>query len=430
VGDSEVGGDIAGLFALSDRLGAPSEALNDATDRLSRQVNVVVGDAGWSGNAAEEFRGAWTQDASAALGLALSMDQVSLTVKTLATALKRLDDELIEAQAKAVAAGVSLPQGPHAGPVRGIVPLAALSAANAYNATWARIMRDAAAARLTALSELRVEFDAIAPPTDSENRAELNGGDGVTLADIVRSLWASPAAFREVGERRISDLRAERVELRHVLKSPGAFSDAERALARVQARDSVSGERTLEERLVRFEDGAGGKWPLARAFRYSVADAGEDLAGVKAAAKFGGPVPVLGVIAAAGLTALQAKEDHDKGWSWSHAVVADGVANGAGLAAGTAAEIGTVTLFADAPPAVAATLGVAGGVLAGYGVGTYGYELTHAANWGSHITQDGVISGVAEGFSDAGSAWWHNDVTGLGDRVVISAGSVWNSVFG
>jgi len=95
-----------------------------------------------------------------------------------------------------------------------------------------------------------------------------------------------------------------------------------------------------------------------------------------------------------------------------------------------AAALGGLEGWAGRPAPVAAVVAVGGGVALSYGIGTYGYELTHAGNWEAHIRQDGVISGVGEGFADASSAWWKEDAVGLKDRIGSSAKGLWNSVFG
>jgi hypothetical protein len=110
---------------------------------------------------------------------------------------------------------------------------------------------------------------------------------------------------------------------------------------------------------------------------------------------------------------VQAREDHGKGWSWTHAVIADGSSNAAGLAAGTAAEVGIAALAVAAPEGVAAGLVIGGGAVTSHGVGTFAYELTHAGNWSEHIHQDRVVAGIGEGIGAASATWWDEDVIGL-----------------
>jgi hypothetical protein len=114
-------------------------------------------------------------------------------------------------------------------------------------------------------------------------------------------------------------------------------------------------------------------------------------------------------------------------------ILADGGANFAGLAAGTAAEMGIGAALVAAPEGIAAAGAVVGGTAVAYGVGTYGYygyELVHAGNWGENIHRDGVIEGIGESFGDAGKAWWKNDVKDMGEKIGNTAQSMWHSVFG
>jgi hypothetical protein len=425
---SRIGGDIVGLWVLRDHLtGIPTDLL-DSSDYLEQQVCKLTGDAGWSGAAADEFKAAWDRDAGAAIGIADSFNAVSHIVGTLADMLHSLENQLDEAEATARQAGVPVPAA--GGPLIGPVPVDVVDAATAYHQTFTTLQAQAHQARQQALADLIVIYDQIAPLKDGDDSIQLSRADRITLGDMVRSLWATPVAHKEVVAARLNALRARRTWLDHVKSSPGLFDEVERAAARADKRSLVGKLKDLETRLTRIEGSIEGKWPLGRLFRYTAGDAAEDLAGVKIAARWGGGVPVLGGLAAGWLTAVQAKEDHEKGWSWGHAILADGSANLAGLAAGTATEAGIAAALVAAPEGVAAAGAVVGGVAVAYGVGTYGYELVHAGNWAKNIHQDGVIIGIGEGFSDAGKAWWHNDVQDMAEKIGNTAKSMWHSVFG
>lgn len=425
---SRIGGDIPGLWALRDHLTGIPDDLLDSSNHLDQQVDKLSGDASWSGEAADEFKAAWDRDAGAAVGIADSFNSVGDIVGTLADTLHSLESQLDEAEATARKAGVPVPAA--GGLIIGPVPVDVVDAATAYNQTYTTLMAQAHDARQQALADLVVIYDHIAPPKDGGDATQLAKGDRITLGDIVRSLWATPIAHKEVAAARLNALRARRTWLDHVKTSPGLFDEVERAAARAEKRSLVGKLKDLETKLTRIEGGIEGKWPLGRLFRYTVGDAGEGLAGVKIAARWGGAIPVIGGAAAAWLTYVQAKEDHEKGWSWEHAILADGGANVAGLAAGTAAEAGIAAALVAAPEGVAAAGAVVGGAAVAYGVGTYGYELVHAGNWGENIHQDGVVKGIGESFGDAGKAWVKNDVKGMGEKIGNTAKSMWHSAFG
>lgn len=424
---SQIGGDIEGLWALRDHLqGVPNDIL-DSSNVLDSKVTALVGDAGWSGDAADQFKASWDRDAGAAVGLADSFNSVSQTVGALADRLHELDTQLVQAEDEARKAGVPVPA--NGGPFIGPIPIPKVNVAQIYDQACTALKQQADQARKDALAELAAMYDKLAPTKDPGAASQLSKGDQITLGDVVRSLWSTPTAYREVTETRLDALRERRVWLNHVKSSPGMFDELQRAEARLEKRALVGKLGDLEAKFAKIEGGAAGKWPLGRLFRYTIGDASEGLTGVKLAAKWGGGVPVLGMAAAGWLTYVQAKEDHEKGWSWGHAVIADGGSNLAGLAAGTGAEAGIAGALVAAPEGVAAGASVVGGVAAAYGVGTYAYELTHAAHWGDHIQKDGVIEGIGEGFSDASKEWWKTDVVGMGDKIGNSASHVWHSVF-
>jgi uncharacterized protein YukE len=425
---SKIGGDIAGLWALRDHLkGIPNDIL-DTSNHLDNQVNKLATDAGWSGNAADEFKAAWDRDAAAAVGIADSFNSVADIVGTLADTLHNLETQLTAASDTARKAGVPVPSD--GGPAVGPVPVNVVDAATHYNQTCSTLAAQAHQARQQALADLVVIYDHIAPTQNDSTSPQLASGDKITLGDVVRSLWATPTAHREVVEAKLDQLRARRVWLNHIKTSPGFYDEVERAAARAEKRSLVGQLKDLDAKFSKIEGGAEGKWPLGRLFRYTVGDASEALTGLKLGAKFGGGVPVLGAAAATWLTWVQAKEDHEKGWSWEHAILADGGANAAGLAAGTAAEAGIAAGLVAAPEGIAAAGAVAGGAVAAYGVGTFGYELVHAGHWGENIHKDGVIAGIGDSFADAGKEWVKTDVVDMGHKIGNAATSAWHSVFG
>jgi uncharacterized protein YukE len=65
----KVAGDIAGLHAAARSLSGVVGEVRGSGEFLSKRVDALVGDAGWSGAAAEEFKGAWEQDSTAVVEL-------------------------------------------------------------------------------------------------------------------------------------------------------------------------------------------------------------------------------------------------------------------------------------------------------------------------------------------------------------------------
>jgi len=68
--DSWIGGDLSGINAMGTAMdGAPAKIKHIVTD-LSSGTDKLVGDAGFSGDAADQFKRRWTEDALTAGALA------------------------------------------------------------------------------------------------------------------------------------------------------------------------------------------------------------------------------------------------------------------------------------------------------------------------------------------------------------------------
>lgn len=97
---------------------------------------------------------------------------------------------------------------------------------------------------------------------------------------------------------------------------------------------------SLEGRLAGLENGSS-RMPYDRYLNYKMADVlrGSELA--EGAPRFLKEIPVIDVAATVAAGGLEAKQDHDEGWSWGHSVLVDVggslVALGAGV--GLAASI-------------------------------------------------------------------------------------------
>jgi hypothetical protein len=273
---SRIGGDIVGLWALRDHLtGIPNDLLN-SSNYLDQQVNKLTGDARWTGESADEFKAAWDRDAGAAVGIADSFNSVGDIVGTLADTLHSLESQLDDAETTARKAGVPVP--PAGGLMIGPVPVDVIDAATAYNQTYTTLQAQAHQARQQALADLIVIYDHIAPPKDGDESTQLTKGDHITLVDIVRSLWATPVAHKEVVAAKLNALRARRTWLDHVKSSPGLFDEVERATARADKRSLVDKLKDPETKLTRIEGKVafGPVFPLHRRRRRGRPRRGED----------------------------------------------------------------------------------------------------------------------------------------------------------
>jgi hypothetical protein len=115
---------------------------------------------------------------------------------------------------------------------------------------------------------------------------------------------------------------------------------------------------------------------------------------------------------------VEAKDDHDKGWSWQHSVAVDGTAALGGVAVGAG---------------LVASLPVDGAVaLAAVGVGTAIVAtsvLDHAfhEHWSEDIHDQGVVGGVLHGIGNVGSETW-GDAKRFGDDIKDCGKGIWHGV--
>ena len=83
----EIAGDIGGIRAIVNSLRGVAPEVNDSAEFLTSKVRQLTTDAGWSGHAAEAFRGAWSQDAVAMGELAGFADMTAHILDQLANGL-------------------------------------------------------------------------------------------------------------------------------------------------------------------------------------------------------------------------------------------------------------------------------------------------------------------------------------------------------
>ncbi|SFG35505.1 WXG100 family type VII secretion target [Streptomyces mirabilis] len=418
--DSWVGGDIGGLRTMAETYKNAKRKLEDVVHPLSSAVEELVGDASWKGEAAEAFRATWSEDALTAGAFAGLVHDAGDILDTLVGALSACETALQNAEHIAVKKGV--PMGAQGAPLQFVTsdPPSAdeqqtISAFGEYDKVRTEILHTAQHARLVAADKLRGLY--------AQVTASVSPGDKITLADMLRGLYAYDAEDARAGGKEARTLidgakeeeRAAKKELRAERK---AFQKAGRALpkdlpARSAYRDAMTRVDSLEEDIARADHGST-KLPYDRALNIKLVDAAEALRvgrSLEALPEFLKEVPVLDVAAAAACGLVEAKDDHDKGWSWQHSVVVDGGAALGGVAVGAG---------------VVAALPIEGAVaLAGVGVvaavgATSLLDHSFHEHWSEDIHDHGVVGGVLTGTGHV--------FTETGDDGVRMAKDIWHGV--
>ncbi|MER7689507.1 WXG100 family type VII secretion target [Streptomyces sp. NPDC097610] len=418
--DSWVGGDIGGLRTMAETYKNAKKKLEDVVRPLSSAVEELVGDASWKGDAAEAFRATWSEDALTAGAFAGLVHDAGDILDTLVGALSACETALQNAEHIAVKKGV--PMGAQGAPLQFVTsdPPSAdeqrtISAFGEYDKVRTEILHTAQHARLAAADKLRGLY--------AQVTAAVSPGDKITLADMLRGLYAYDAEDARAGGKEARTLidgakeeeRAAKKELRAERK---AYQKAGRSLpkdlpAKSAYRDAMTKVDSLEEDIARADHGST-KLPYDRALNIKLADAAEALRvgrSLEALPEFLKEVPVLDVAAAAACGLVEAKDDHDKGWSWQHSVVVDGGAALGGVAVGAG---------------VVAALPVEGAVaLAGVGVvaavgATSLLDHSFHEHWSEDIHDHGVVGGVLTGTGHV--------FTETGDDGVRMAKDIWHGV--
>ncbi|MER5536386.1 WXG100 family type VII secretion target [Streptomyces mirabilis] len=418
--DSWVGGDIGGLRTMAETYKNAKKKLEDVVHPLTSAVEELVGDASWKGEAAETFRAAWSEDALTAGAFAGLVHDAGAILDTLVGALSACETALQNAEHIAVKKGV--PMGAQGAPLQFVTsdPPSAdeqrtISAFGEYDKVRTEILHTAQHARLVAADKLRGLY--------AQVTASVSPGDKITLADMLRGLYAYDAEDARAGGKEARTLidgakeeeRAAKKELRAERK---AYQKAGRSLpkdlpAKSAYRDAMTKVDSLEEDIARADHGST-KLPYDRALNIKLADAAEALRvgrSLEALPEFLKEVPVLDVAAAAACGLVEAKDDHDKGWSWQHSVVVDGGAALGGVAVGAG---------------VVAALPIEGAVaLAGVGVvaavgATSLLDHSFHEHWSEDIHDHGVVGGVLTGTGHV--------FTETGDDGVRMAKDIWHGV--
>jgi uncharacterized protein YukE len=418
--DSWVGGDIGGLRTMGETYTKAKGKLDGVVKPLSGKVDSLVSDAGWQGDAATSFRGAWSEDAMTAGAFAELVNAAGTILTTLASRLSTVEAGLHNAEDVAVRAGV--PVGPKGEPQEMVTanpPSAAdekaIQAMNDYATVRNEALHTAQQARLEAAEQLQGLYD--------KSTAKASTGDKVTLYDYLRGLYAYDAQDARVGGKlaraKLGDAKqAEQDAKRAWRKERKAYEKAGKSLpkdfeAKGAYKEAMAKVEGLEQDIARADNGST-KLPYDRLLNYKVEDAAGALRlseGVDKLPDFLKDIPVLDVAAAGACGLLEAKTDHDEGWSWTHSVTVDGAANVGGLVVGSAVAVALLPEEAGA----AVVAGVGGGLI----IGTTGI-IDHSLHehWREDFHDHGVLGGLAVGsrhvlsetggdFARLGKDVWH-----------------------
>ncbi|KPI29374.1 hypothetical protein OV320_3713 [Actinobacteria bacterium OV320] len=418
--DSWVGGDIGGLRTMADTYKNAKRKLEDVVHPLGQAVERLVGDTSWKGEAAETFRATWSEDALAAGAFASLVHSAGDILDTLVGALSACETALQNAEH--VAAGKGVPTGDRGVPLDILTadPPSAddrrtIAALGEYGTVRDEILHTAQHARLVAADGLRGLYAQVTAPVST--------GDKITLADALRGLYAYDAEDARAGGKEARKLidsakaeeRAAKKELRAERKK---FQKAGRALpddlpAKGAYRDAVTQVDSLEDAIARADHGSTAL-PYDRALNVKLADAADALRlgeGVGRLPEFLREIPVLDVAAAAACGLVEAKDDHDKGWSWQHSVVVDGGAALGGVAVGA----GVVAALPVEGAAAVAVVGVGSAILA-----TDVLDHSFHEHWSEDIHDHGVVGGVLHGTG--------NVLSETGDDFVRLKDDVWHGI--
>ncbi|WP_372407584.1 hypothetical protein [Streptomyces luteireticuli] len=419
--------DIAGLKKVATDYTSATEKYDTSSKVLNKKVDGVVHEAGWSGEGATAFQTVWAHDGTVGAAMSEAMSQVSDVIGVLTEELDAAKRDLGDAQDKARAAGLTLDsQGGATGKAD------QQTALDAWQSGRDAALKRAQDARELATGSLNSVLDQMLGKGDPN---QLNGADVCTLSEVMRGLYTTPAALTQESAKKLEALKQEVKDLKRGHNKLPKGSDAwnERLQERRAARAELSKQRLRTASVEGWESRTKGSGPA----RTTIGEIAEDYR-VRGA----GPLNKLGAASTAltgAMVGLQMYDDHrTRGWSYQEAFARDATPAAAGMAAGAWAE-GAIIGASASNPMIA--VGVVGGVALGYGVGTFGYELTHNAHWGSNIHKYGVVSGIGHSLADAGTAWVDNDLVAMRDKTVETAkhvGSgikngakkVWHGIFG
>jgi hypothetical protein len=413
----QIKGDVGGLHDISTQISKAKEPLTYGAKAINSTVDALVGDAGWHGEAASKFRGAWKRDSTVMASAADLISTVAGAASDLAHGLSAARSHLYNAQDVAERAGVKFTSDGDPDPSVHLSGSAAQALKTYQGAAEhaQQMAKDARDAAKKALYTVLVRTNPKLPGGGDMLLAQDDLAQAALVHDYVylpgdmarRQLQTEIDAFPDYYKKLRAQFRSAKAgsPLRAELKSQ--MAEARRAVNAAHA--SLAEVDAYEATMMRgryFNKSAGDL----------LAKLGKDSKWIRIADQ----VPLLDVAAATVGTYAQAKYDHERGWGWTHAVVADGSANVTGMA--------TEVVAAETGP-VAPVLG--------YGVTSLVNEYTHTVPWTQNIHDHGWVAGlgrsVVQGGVETGKTDFYEAGKKIGQSAMHPGGTakkLWNGVGG
>ncbi|MFI6167464.1 WXG100 family type VII secretion target [Nocardia sp. NPDC051052] len=440
---SWIGGDLGGLQSMGTIMKAAQESTDDIVKALGNQVDKVVGDAGYSGNAADAFRKAWTSTSIQVGGLATVTSGIGQTIATLGDRLQQIEADLYNAAYEAKGQGAQIDDN---GKPLILAITGDPDSDSAKNARQAQVdYTDAYNSAITIAQGYRLQAakdiaDAIKPVQPTGKDSDFTWDKRITIADYLRGLYAVPNERNSQWAKDLPDkVKSAQTGLEKARADWNTANDAYHAQnkmmpfddpARINHIEAFKDLRDLNTNLAAAEANKG-ELPASKALNVKVGDIDKLLPELSKVApkglEFMKNIPVVDVAASGLVAELQAQDDIEKGQSPTKARTQDYGAAAVGLAAGagTAVGIGAAATFAGFTAPAWGTALAAGFVVVG--VGDVAYEGFHE-HWSEDIHDRGVWNGTMQGLGSTFANTGH-DIGDLASSAKDAATSVWHKIF-
>jgi uncharacterized protein YukE len=404
----QIGGDTTGIRALAKSMDDYRSRVQTVYTTLDKVTDNLVHDAGWQGDAADTFRNKWEFDAAAAATLDGLLEVFSNALGNLATGLDEAHGMFANAVNAADAEHLTLCQDGNV--LAQVVPASQVAALNEAKATYLASVKAAQERAQQARGEfavvLQVFISGLGLGNPKAEAEPLYQSDYAGLASMLRDYVFTSGPIEDNLKERLTATAEKGGELADELdnmedpSSKAGLKEFDKLLKTgdrwKKIQSAVEMVHTFNEKLEKSP---------AKIFDRGILAAAEDDAkqGGKFA-KFLEDVPGLDMAFTAWATEDMARRDHDRGWSWTHAIVADGAANLTGLAVGTA--VNRVPWIGP----------IAGPVL-GYASSAAVTEWTHNVEWDQNIHDHGVVAGTLYSIGEGEAKTWDNDFVGVASKL-------------
>lgn len=432
---SWVGGDIAGLQHMGAAMKRAQPETADIVKALDQKVDDLANDAEWRGESAERFRKIWSADSITVGALNSTVAGAGSHIQALGDTLQKYENTLHESADQYRKQGAQI--GPNGEPLPVTVTgdpgkspaKEALEAARQYKEIYDSTMALAKEAKIQTAASLSEALGYVLP--DESGNSSVSPDTWATAADYVRGLYAIPnEKLKNVGDllKELNEARDNFKATRGPLRDAKAEYAAKGLTLPASSDPALAHSKALSELNQAADDfsrarAPGGVLPGSTWLNVKLGDLPK-LAGAGDLAKvlpkelgFLKDIPVLDIAATGFVGAVQAQDDHDRGWSNLRSYATDIGAGALGLAAGTAAVV-----FAPEEAAVGAVAVVGGGLV--MGVGNIAYDAFHE-HWSEDVHDHGVVAGIADGIGH--SVW--GGVKDTGTQIADVSKSVWHSIF-